>query len=52
MAVFTDFKDSALAWNEGDFLLSHGLDFSRHTVGFGKIVSLSTIFDLDHGSER
>lgn len=47
-AVFTDFEDATLAGNESDFLVVDDLDFSRHTVGFGEVVSLSAVFDLDH----
>lgn len=51
-ASFTNLKDAALAGNESDFLVGHGLDFNRHTVGFGEVVSLGAVFDLDHGAVK
>lgn len=49
---FPNLEDSCLAGDEGDFLGSHGLDFRRHTVGFGEVVSLSAIFDLNHWGDN
>lgn len=52
VTVFADFKDAALAGDEGDFLVGHGFDFSRHPVGFREVVSLGAVFNLDHGGEK
>lgn len=48
----SDLEDTCLAGDECDFFGSHGPDFSRHTVSFGEVVSLSAIFDLDHWCDK
>jgi len=49
-AVLADFEDAAASGDELGFVTDGLLDFSRHTVGFGKVVSLRAIFDLElHG---
>ena len=50
LAVLTDFKNAPASGDELGFVADGLFDFSRHTVGFGKVVSLRAIFDLElHG---
>lgn len=47
LAIPPDFKNPAAAADQFDLLTGRFLDFSRHPVGFGTIVSLLTVFDLN-----
>ena len=50
LAVAADFKNATTAGNQFDFLVGLFRDLSRHTVGFGEVVSHLTVFDFDsHG---
>ena len=46
-SVFADFKDTAASGDELGFVAGGLFDFSRHTVSFGKVVSLGAVFDLE-----
>lgn len=48
LVVLPDFEDAAFAGDEGDIFGGDFLDFSRHTVGFGEVISLGAVFDFDH----
>ena len=51
-AVPADLEDAAAPFDEGDGLSAGFLDFSRHPVGFGAVVSLDAVFDLDGHAGR
>ena len=46
-SIPADFEDSASSGDQFDFLPCHFLDFGRDPLGFRKVVSLGTVFDLD-----
>jgi len=46
-AVFADFEDAAGSSDELGLLADGLFDFSRHTVSFGKVISLGAVFDLE-----
>ena len=46
-AVLADFENASASGDELGLVADGLLDFSRHTVGFGKVVSLLAIFDLE-----
>ena len=49
-AVFADFENAASSGDELGLLAGRLFDFSRHTVSFGKVISLGAVFDLElHG---
>ncbi len=49
-AIVPDFENPAAAADQANFFVSHLFDFSRHTVGFGAVISLFAIFDLNHAA--
>lgn len=50
LAVFADFENAAGSGNELGLPAGGLFDFSRHTVSFGKVISLGAVFDLElHG---
>ncbi len=46
-AVFADFENAAGSGDELGLLAGGLFDFSRHTVSFGKVISLGAVFDLE-----